>query len=393
MPSFYLNTMLGSCLCLIIVFIDYSYKYNTDNFQRKLFLTTLAAAFLASASDFVTHVLTGMPGTFVTVMFYIVAMIFLIAQNIVHCMVLIFFDYIIYADTVRVKRGLKYIIVLLAMYTVSLFFNARFGFYFFISAQNVYMRGNAYILRVLISYIPLVIMIINVITSRKQIQSAHVNMLVLFFLLGATSSTIDIVLREGNLIWPCTVSGLLYIYFFIVQSDSKIDALTGINNRLAFNEFLNKLSRQLVPKSYSIVMIDIDHFKKINDTLGHIEGDRALRDMAEIIKTSIRHSDFAARYGGDEFVIAANSINNIEIIISRIEEALKNQNASGKRSYTLEISYGYDIFTTHSRQNISAFVDRIDKLMYEHKMSKRNQAENNPVLSVQDFTVEKFLHL
>jgi diguanylate cyclase (GGDEF)-like protein len=168
-------------------------------------------------------------------------------------------------------------------------------------------------------------------------------------------------------------SALLYSYFFILKADFKIDALTGIGNRYAFNEFIANLSRHTTKQAYAIVMIDMDHFKAINDTLGHLEGDNALRDMAAIIKGSLRHKDFAARYGGDEFVVAVKADSDINRIMERIQAAIDNQNSKNIRPYKIEISYGIDVFATHGNQSIEEFLVHIDSLMYKDKAEHRRR--------------------
>jgi diguanylate cyclase (GGDEF)-like protein len=178
-------------------------------------------------------------------------------------------------------------------------------------------------------------------------------------------------IKKGSLVWACFSASILYIYFFIIRSDSKIDSLTGIGNRYSFNEFINKLSKQNTKEDYSIVMIDLDRFKEINDTLGHIEGDNALRDMAVIIKGCIRYSDFAARYGGDEFILATKAESDIKRVIERINETIDNQNRKRSRPYQLYMSYGYDVYTTNSGQSIHEFISRIDSLMYKQKEERR----------------------
>jgi diguanylate cyclase (GGDEF)-like protein len=192
-------------------------------------------------------------------------------------------------------------------------------------------------------------------------------------LLTGAGATLDVVFKSGSLAWPCFSAAILYIYFFIIQSDSKIDSLTGIGNRYSFNEFINKLSRQNMKEDYAIVMIDLDRFKEINDTLGHLEGDNALRDMATIIKGCIRHSDFAARYGGDEFVLAAKAEHDIQRLMNRIQEAIDLQNEKRQRPYQIYMSYGYDVFTTNAGQSIQDFLAHIDALMYRQKESHRKR--------------------
>jgi diguanylate cyclase (GGDEF)-like protein len=183
----------------------------------------------------------------------------------------------------------------------------------------------------------------------------------------------DIVFKEGSLVWSCFTAAVLYMYFFIIQSDLMIDSLTGIGNRSGFNEFINKLSRQNSRLAYSIVMIDLDKFKEINDNLGHLVGDNALRDIAVIIKSCIRHSDFAARYGGDEFVLATEAENDIQRLMDRIQESIDLQNKKHIRPYQLYISYGYDVFETKSGETISDFLAKIDAKMYKEKEERKKR--------------------
>jgi diguanylate cyclase (GGDEF)-like protein len=136
---------------------------------------------------------------------------------------------------------------------------------------------------------------------------------------------------------------------------------------------MDKLSRQTSKIEYSIVMIDMDKFKEINDTLGHLEGDNALRDMAAIIKGCIRHSDFAARYGGDEFILVTEAEYDIKRLMNRIQAAIDLQNEKRIRPYQLYISYGYDIYTTKSGESIYSFLAKIDALMYKQKEERKSR--------------------
>jgi diguanylate cyclase (GGDEF)-like protein len=125
-------------------------------------------------------------------------------------------------------------------------------------------------------------------------------------------------------------------------------------------------------------MIDMDHFKAINDTLGHQEGDNALRDMAGVIKKCIKGSDFAARYGGDEFVLATRVENNVTDLMNKIQGEISCQNEKKARPYKLEISYGYDIYTADGSTPIDYFLNHIDNLMYKNKTERRRASDIKP---------------
>jgi diguanylate cyclase (GGDEF)-like protein len=369
--AIYINTALGSCLTIALLALDYLHKFNTDQFQRKLLLAMLGAAFAAVLTDFASRILAGIPGPLVRITMISVISVFLVCQNCTYYLGAVFIDYFAYVNIKRSKKFIRIITIFLLFYTTSVIFNLPFGYFFTISADNIYTPGKLYLLRLLLSYASILVMIADIITSVKQFKPAHVFLIIFFMLLTGAGATLDVVFKSGSLAWPCFSAAILYIYFFIIQSDSKIDSLTGIGNRYSFNEFINKLSHQNTKEDYSIVMIDLDRFKEINDSLGHLEGDNALRDMATIIKGCIRHSDFAARYGGDEFVLAAKAEHDIQRLMDRIQAAIDLQNEKRQRPYQIYMSYGYDVFTTNARQSIKDFFTRIDAQMYRQKESRR----------------------
>lgn len=89
-----------------------------------------------------------------------------------------------------------------------------------------------------------------------------------------------------------------------LRQQARRDALTGLDNRLAVNERLHEefLRMKRTGRVYAVLLMDIDHFKRINDSHGHAVGDDTLKQIAEILKTSLRESDFVARFGGEEFL-------------------------------------------------------------------------------------------
>jgi diguanylate cyclase (GGDEF)-like protein len=212
---------------------------------------------------------------------------------------------------------------------------------------------------------------VDISLAPKNVKRTQVILTIFFIITTAVGAALDIILGTTNLIWPCATAATLYVYFFIIRSDSKIDSLTGIGNRSGFNEYIYKLSKQSARKDYAFVMLDLDRFREINDTLGYMEGDNALRDIAAIIKGYIRYTDFAARFGGDEFIMVTAAENDIQLIIDRVNNAIETQNKLCIRPYQLYISYGHGVYTTNSGQSIQDFITGIDKKLYQYKESRR----------------------
>jgi diguanylate cyclase (GGDEF)-like protein len=389
-----LNIILGSTVLVILILIDYVRKYNTDAFQRRLFLSILVFTVLAMLADFVYYLLLGVPGKTSRTVLYFSLVSYYVFQNLAYYYSFLFFDFILVKNQRRVAGFRIVVWVITVLHCFILLLNYKRQFYFALTDDNMLYYGSHYFIRMVISYLPGLFMSFDFFVAAKNIKASPIMLTLCLLILTGISSTVDILFKTSSLIWPCFAGSLLYVYFFIIQTDSKIDALTGLGNRNSFNEFVSKLSsggirprlkgksperrflkRKSSSDSYSIVMIDMDHFKMINDTLGHLEGDNALRDMAGIIKNCIRNSDFAARYGGDEFILASRAEYDISALLGRIQAAIDNLNAKNERPYKLEISYGYDVYNTNAGVSITDFLNHIDGLMYKHKNERRRSSD------------------
>ena len=379
-----LNSVLGSLLLQILIFADYIRKYNTDVFQRKIFLQTLAFMFITAVCDMLFLFFAGHTKTWVYHTLNAITYLYFICQTAGYFYLFIFVDYIAYKNPNRTRKFMRISLVLMIIHTIILLCNVKGEFYFFISRDdNMYHYGSLYIIRVIASALPAVFIIFVFLYSLAvkdgKFEKTAVFIALTYILSVGVSSIFDIKRMTSSLVWPAITAMLLYTYFFIIRQDARIDSLTKIGNRFALNEFIDKLSRLTTQESWAIIMLDMDHFKEINDTLGHTVGDMALRDMAEIIKGSIGPADFAARYGGDEFVIAVKS--DPPPLLARLQEAIQRFNDQKKRSYQIQMSFGYDIFVTGTDQIVQDFLGHIDSLMYAQKKYKMNRRGKISVLS------------
>ena len=118
---------------------------------------------------------------------------------------------------------------------------------------------------------------------------------------------------------------------------------------------------------------DIDNLKEINDTFGHKEGDAALIETANILKSNYRESDIIARIGGDEFVVipVGTAGDDIEKIVDRLKKSLEIYNSERKHEYRLSLSIGVTYYDPENPFSIEELLIQADKLMYEHKKNKK----------------------
>lgn len=164
-----------------------------------------------------------------------------------------------------------------------------------------------------------------------------------------------------------------------LRRTSLTDGLTGLLNRHAFDQCLGVVARRSQQSGchMTVAMIDIDHFKRINDTYGHVAGDAVLRWTASWLKRSFRSSDLVARYGGEEFVVAftdsdAEQIEErLELLRRGIEGSTLRQGSDGP-DITLSISIG-TARTPRDGETPDAVLARADERLYEAKRSGRNR--------------------
>ena len=159
------------------------------------------------------------------------------------------------------------------------------------------------------------------------------------------------------------------------------DSLTGIFNRRYFDEFMKRITNTLSRSNeiFSLLMADIDFFKKYNDTYGHVKGDECLKKVAEIIIKSInRKGDFVARYGGEEFVIVLPNTDEkgARLIANKIINGIRNcnipheENGEEKR---VTISIGVTTGKWETECTAEDFIQRADNMLYESKRNGRNK--------------------
>lgn len=158
---------------------------------------------------------------------------------------------------------------------------------------------------------------------------------------------------------------------------SNTDKLTGIANRRLFQQHLDELNQvfQQEQKSFSLLLIDIDFFKKVNDTFGHAVGDLVLQKVAKILTASARPEDHVARYGGEEFVILLPNTD-----IDTALHIAKQLNQIVEQSDWPEVGGGLTISVGAATYNADSTVDSIieyaDQALYYSKRNGRNRASH-----------------
>ncbi|ADD67657.1 diguanylate cyclase [Denitrovibrio acetiphilus DSM 12809] len=160
------------------------------------------------------------------------------------------------------------------------------------------------------------------------------------------------------------------------KTESITDHLTSLYNRkymdIKMTEEIDRYRR--MNTSFCIMLVDIDYFKNVNDNYGHLIGDQVLKHLAKLLKDSIRKTDFAFRYGGEEFLIMLTNVDvrNATHVAEQIRKKLKETNFSLKEnSFNVTASFGIALFEKDDTQE--SVIKRADERLYKAKQTGRNK--------------------
>ena len=156
------------------------------------------------------------------------------------------------------------------------------------------------------------------------------------------------------------------------------DPLTGFYNRYAFKEILRQeIDRaQRYERHLSLLMIDIDHFKRINDLFGHLIGDEALEEIADVIRSAVRKTDVITRFGGEEFaiILPETTIGHATLLAERIRKKIEEHDYSALIAReSLTVSIGISNYHTPGRKSDLTLIHSADQALYAAKKEGRNK--------------------
>ncbi|MCF8032561.1 MAG: diguanylate cyclase [Desulfarculaceae bacterium] len=155
------------------------------------------------------------------------------------------------------------------------------------------------------------------------------------------------------------------------------DPLTGLYNKRVFNELLSRemsrARREGVP--LGLLFMDLDHFKLVNDTYGHLAGDQTLQVFARRLCMWVREGDLVARYGGEEFVVLAPGAGEqgVSILGGRIREAMERPITTRAAEFTVTVSLGSAVYDGEKGLKPEEFLNRADEACYQAKAQGRNR--------------------
>jgi diguanylate cyclase (GGDEF)-like protein len=282
----------------------------------------------------------------------------------------------VFQDEEKTRKFAMPLYGVIAVNFVLLVISQFTGWFYYIDSGNVYHRGPLFLMSAAITMALIVYAFVLITVNRKKIEKKHYFALVFFAIPPTAGIALQILFYGWSLMLNSLVLSLLMVFLNIQNHSIYTDYLTGVFNRKKLDAYLEeRISSASEKKTFSAILLDMDHFKTINDTYGHESGDDALQLCVKLLRKSLRSKDFIARYGGDEFFIILETTepSALEGIVSRIQDCIESYNDSGVQSYRLGFSIGYAVYDCHSGMQAEEFKNLLDKKMYEDKLSNKER--------------------
>lgn len=278
----------------------------------------------------------------------------------------------IHGNASFLKKVIWPIVIFFLAHLSLVVLNLFYGFYYAIDANNLYSRGPFYAVSVLWTVIPLFVAFFVTTSYRDKIDQRKYNAFVFFPLAPIIGTILSFVSYGYSVVLPTMTLAFMLVFNSIQNDSMRVDYLTGIFNRRHLEECLRKKMSES-SNVFAGIMLDIDNYKSVNDTYGHLMGDRALIDFANALQKSVGKNDIVARYGGDEFVLIINAKNEeqLEEVIFDIRTNITRINDSKSYPFKMHASLGAKIYTRDKETTMEKFLNQLDDLMYQDKKRLR----------------------
>lgn len=364
----------GSAFILLIIVLLSSYRmFSHKPLDSKLINIMIANALIQCLLETITYLIDGKvaPGyhmipIVLNVMLYIGNTLFAFTST-------IYVDYKLFADMNRIKKRWRILIIPAMLIVLLSLMNLFTPIFFCVDKQTfIYQRTDLY-------FIPNIVVTLYLLYSTMLVYRYR-NKVVKYLFLPAIVFLIPILIGAAldYLFYGLAFKqmgiaiALTSVYINVQKEISCIDLLSGLHTRqYMINYYTNKMKRSKSEESLVGILLDVDKFKSINDTYGHLAGDDAIHSVGQILLKTVPKDAMAVRYAGDEFMVIKEytSEQDVEDLLSSINSATEKYNATQNKPYTISFSAGYSIFNKN-KDTLDTFFDRMDSAMYDEKGTK-----------------------
>ncbi len=366
-----LSTYTITLLIIFTLIFHVSRKENryrgSYEYFRAILIATGALTTLEMISWMFDGVLTDFARTFNIISNYLV----LYASALPVTFWFMYFDYRSYFEDEKLKLRRLYYLVMNLIIATAVTMNFKIQYLFEISAENHYVGHYGASILGGIQVLFILTYIMDSLKNRKIIHPKIMRNIALLAILPVIGIALQTLFYGGVFIWPMMTYVCLYTFLLIEREEMTKDPLTGLALRSQMETRINNRIRKNRP--FSLIMLDLDGFKSINDSYGHVTGDRILVDFSAILTHAIRKIDTAYRYAGDEFIllIETDETGVAQRVVDRILEEITKYNSLSSMTLPLGTSFGVLELIDTQGLDINQILGRVDELMYSNKREKK----------------------
>ena len=365
--SIYIANGAGVFALLMLVYVSRT-KIQRDTLEDRIYSAMVFGVMLGCFMEAFSYTIDGQvfPGS--RIPNYIANTYLYCANLLLPLGVLAYVDLGLYGDTKRIWQRYKPQIIIGAIMIAANIVNFFIPITYNITDQNVYERrpfGYAY-------YVAIFYFLATAyfVTKRyeKENGARAFFRITLFLAPVLIGSGLQFAFYGLSLAWLSAAFGLIGLFMMQQNELAYIDVLVDAYNRQYFNHVVSAWTSR--GDAFAGALLDVDGFKRINDTHGHTQGDIALKNVADILKRSRVNNEWVFRYAGDEFIVLkrADSVDGLAPYLESMEKNLAEYNRSS-HSYQLSLSYGTSFCTSG---DIDAFIKDMDNKMYAMKEERHH---------------------
>lgn len=379
--SYIMNLVMNftSISVLVLILLNFGqYHYNIRRAKgrnNQLFISMIVTNMALLLMDSITWILNGTQFPGARLMHQLSMATYYSLQGMMSLTWLLYVEQKLYGKPFIVRKHVFWFALpIVALAAIS--FISSFGkpLLYTIDENNVYSRTSYYWVPLLMTGAYAVYSMAMVVHAQKTGTSVLSQYLMRFLfaypfppLVGAL---IQWVFYGVSVIWTGSVISLLIIYINLQNDKVTTDPLTGISNRRSFESYMSRrMSTLRGDGTLFMFMIDVDHFKQINDRWGHNVGDEALKQTAELLKGTVSRNDFIGRVGGDEFVVCGerDNLEGVLRVLENINDAVDRFNDDRLVPYRLQLSIGCSTLNHDENKTLEQMQREADYTMYAAK--------------------------
>lgn len=364
------NNIFAFLLLSILLFVVIVKKDIYDH-SRKLFYRMIIMNMILLLVEVFAWAFDGIDTQAAIIANYAFNCLLIIFEPLMAAMWLSYVDFKINGSIERIKNRIYYIHAAIFA-VILLIINIFTPVAFYLDDNNVYHRGSWLWLSLIFVFGMVLYTVVLAISSRSKISKNMLLFISMFAFLPLMVSFIQLLVYGLILTWAVVALGIVFAYYLIEIAGNSEDYLTKLYSRKKIEEIIR--GKIETKKTLSLIMIDLEYFKEINDTYGHKTGDDLLVHFSKVLRITFGNKAYISRIGGDEFLIVSDvdTQENLLEFRSKLQTCM-DEYTQFPQLKEIRFSFGAEVFDYSYDLSLDFALKTIDELMYLNKAKNKNE--------------------